>query len=106
MKSKEVFTIKDRSKYKINRYKVTTSSSRTPSLSSTQNTLVNSFKEELIVLLTRKSKISKILTERNDDEVYIDEVRKIMERKGYNIQHWRKIEAIVNSKKTFIRISC
>jgi hypothetical protein len=89
--------------FKINRYKVTTSSSRTPSLSSTQSTLVNSFKEELIVLLTRKNKISKVLTERNDDEVYIDEVRKILMRKGYKIQEWGKIEAIINSKKTFVR---
>jgi len=89
--------------FKINRYKVTTSSSRTPSLSSTQSTLVNTFKEELIVLLTRKSKITKVLTERNDDEVYIDEVRKTLERKGYKIQDWGKIEAIIDSKKTFIR---
>ena len=89
--------------FKINRYKVTTSSSRTPSLSATQKTLVNSFKEELNVLLTRKSKLSKLLTGRGDDEIYNDEVRKILEKRGHKIQDWGKIEATVNSQKTFIR---
>jgi hypothetical protein len=89
--------------FKINRYKVTTASSRTPSLSATQRALVNSFKEELIVLLTRKSKISKLLTERGDDEVYNDTVKKILEKKGHKIQEWGKIEAVVNGQKIFIR---
>lgn len=89
--------------FKINRYNVTTSSTRNPSLSSTQITLVNSFKEELIVLLTRKSKISKILTERGDDEIYNDETKKILERKGYKISEWGKIEAIIDNQKTFLR---
>ena len=89
--------------FKINKYKVMTTSSRTPSLRSTQIMLVNSFKEELIVLLTRKSKITKVLTERGDDEIYNDEVKKALERKGFIINEWGKIEAEVNSKKTFIR---
>lgn len=64
---------------------------------------MNSFKEELIVLLTRKSKISKILTERGDDEIYNDETKKILERKGYKISEWGKIEAIIDNQKTFLR---
>jgi hypothetical protein len=89
--------------FKINRYKVTTISSRAPSLSATQKALVNSFKAELIVLLTRKSKITKVLTERGDDEVYNDEVLKKLKNKGYRIDKWGKIEAIVNEQQTFIR---
>lgn len=89
--------------FKINRYKVTTVSSRKPSLSATQKTLTNSFKEELILLLTRKSKITKILTERGDDEVYNDEVQKKLQSKGYKIDKWGKIEAIVDGQKTFLR---
>lgn len=89
--------------FKINRYKVMTTSSRTPSLRSTQIMLVDSFKEELVILLTRKSKITKVLTERGDDEIYNDEVRKALERKGYQINEWGKVEAEVNGKKTFIR---
>jgi len=89
--------------FKINRYKVTTVSSRTPSLSSTQMTLVDAFKEEIVVLLIRKSKISKVLTERGDDEVYNDEVKRILIQKGFRIKSWGKIEAIVNEKTWFIR---
>jgi len=57
----------------------------------------------LIVLLTRKNKITKVLTERGDDEIYNDEVRKALERKGYKINTWGKVEAEVNHRKTFIR---
>ncbi|MFQ5686910.1 MAG: GIY-YIG nuclease family protein [Candidatus Scalindua sp.] len=89
--------------FKINRYKVTTFSSRKPSLSATQKALVKSFKEELVVLLTRKSKITKVLTERGDDEVYNDEVKKILKRKKYKIDEWGKVEAVINGMKTFIR---
>jgi hypothetical protein len=89
--------------FKINRYKVTTSSSRSPSVSSTQITLLNSVKSEIIVLLTRKRKISKILTERGDDEVYNDEVKKILIQKGFDIKKWGKIESIINKRKSFIR---
>ena len=89
--------------FKINRYKVTTVSSRKPSLSSTQKTLTTAFKEEIVLLLTRKSKITKILTERGDDEVYNDEVKKKLEKKGHTIDKWGKIEAIVDSQKAFLR---
>jgi hypothetical protein len=89
--------------FKINRYKVVTSAIRTPSLSATQYTLVGAYKNELNILLTRKSKVTKLLTERGDDEVYNDEVKKILESKGYKINNWGKHEAIVNGKAAFIR---
>lgn len=89
--------------FKINRYKVVTSSSRAPSLSSTQKTLCDSFKAEIIILLSNKGKISKGITEGVDDEVYIDETKKILERRGHSIQKWRKVEAVVDNLKTFIR---
>ena len=85
--------------FKVNKYKVTTISSRTPSLSSTQKTLALSFKEELVVLLTRKSKISKIIMERGDDEVYNDDVKRIILKNNYKIQSWSKIEAKIDEKK-------
>ena len=89
--------------FKINRYKVTTVSSRTPSLSATQKTLSDSFKKEIVILLTRKSKISKILTERGDDEVYNDEAFKKLKSKGYKISKWGKKEAVINDQAAFLR---
>lgn len=49
--------------FKINRYKVMTTSSRIPSLHSTQIILANFFKEELNLLLIRKRLITKVLTD-------------------------------------------
>ncbi len=89
--------------FKINRYKVMTITSRLPGLRATQMMLVNSFKDEIIVLLTRKSKITKVLTERGDDEVYNDEVKRTLELKRHKIDVWGKVEAQVDGKKTFIR---
>lgn len=89
--------------FKINRYNVTTSATRRPSLSSTQKTWVNTFKDEIVVLLTRKSKIDKVLTGRGDDEVYNDDAEKIIRQKGHTIQKWGKQKAKIDSQRTFIR---
>jgi|SRR5579885_215940 hypothetical protein len=89
--------------FKINKYQVTTASSRMPTLSATQKTLSDSFKEELIVLLTNKNKINKVLIGRGDDEVYNDEVKKILVKKGHTVQKWGKVEAIVDNARIFIR---
>ena len=89
--------------FKINRYTVHTDATRVPSLSATQTTLANSFKEEIIILLTRKNKITKVLQEKGDDEVYNDEVKKVLERKGYKVNEWGKVNATINDKKAFLR---
>lgn len=89
--------------FKLNRYKVLTTASRSPSISSTQKTLLDVFKQEITILLSRKSKINKFFTERGDDEVHNDEVRKTLIRKGFSISKWGKVEAIVNGKLTFLR---
>jgi hypothetical protein len=89
--------------FKVNGYQMVTSSSRQPSLSPTQLLLANTFKDEMNILLTRKSKITKLLTGRGDDEVYNDEVRKALQNKGYKINNWGKKEAIINNQKVFIR---
>jgi len=89
--------------FKINRYTVTTVSSRQPTLSTTQNTLVQSFKKELNLLLTRKNKINKTLTERGDDEVYNDEVLQRLKEKGHGIDKWGKVNAVVDGEHTFLR---
>lgn len=89
--------------FRINKYKVVTSSSRTPSLSSTQKTLCESFKEEIVILLTNKSKITKALKGRRDDERYLDDVKRVLEQRGRAIQKWSNVEAIMGGSKVFIR---
>lgn len=89
--------------FRINKYKVVTSSSRTPSLSSTQKILCESFKEEIVILLTNKSKITKALKGRRDDERYLDDVKRVLEQRGREIQKWSNVEAIMGGSKVFIR---
>jgi hypothetical protein len=71
--------------FRLNKYKVATFSSREPSLSSTQKTLCESFKQEIIILLTRGSKITKVLMVSKDNERYLDDTKKTLERKGFQV---------------------
>jgi len=89
--------------FKINRYEVVTSSSRTPSLNAIQKILCDSLKNEIIILLLNRGKITKVITGRADDEVDIAEAKKILERGGHLIQQWGKLEATVDDSRVFIR---
>jgi hypothetical protein len=89
--------------FKINRYKVVTQSSRIPSLSSSQATIIRSFKAEINILLSNKNKISKFLTERADNEVYLDDARRILKQRGYTIQEWGAKYAVVNGEPVIVR---
>ncbi len=89
--------------FKINKYQVVTSASRSPGLSAAQKTLTETFKQELVILLTRKTKISKVFTGRKDDEIYNDDVRKILLQKKYTIESWGRLKAVVNGQMVFIR---
>jgi hypothetical protein len=89
--------------FKLNKYKVVTSASRTPSLSSTQKTLCDSFRDEINILLSNKSKVNKFLKEKVDDEVYLDDARKILIQRGWSIQEWGAQYALVNNQPTIIR---
>ncbi len=89
--------------FRINNYSVVTSSSRTPSLSAQQIILCESFKEEIVILLTNKSKITKVLKGRKDDQRYLDEVKRVLEQRGHKIQKWSNLEAIIGGFKVFTR---
>lgn len=89
--------------FKINKYKVVTSASRTPSISPTQKTLCSSFKEEINILLSNKNKVNKFLKEKMDDELFLDDVKKILKQKGWSIQDWGAQYAIIDGKSTIIR---
>lgn len=88
---------------KINRYEVVTLASRTPGLSSHQTILVKAFQQEINVLLSNKGKVNRFITGNRDDEVYLDDARKILIRRGYQIQHWTEKYAIINAQPVIIR---
>lgn len=89
--------------FKINRYQVVTSTTRQPSLSSFEDILVSAFRQEINILLSNKGRISRLLSGKKDDEVFLDEVRKILSRKGYSVEDWGEKYASINGKPVIIR---
>jgi hypothetical protein len=72
-------------------------------LNAMQKFLVDSLKEELNFFLLKKNIISKILEERGQDEVFGDELKKILEKSSKSIQKWGRYEAKIDGNKVFIR---
>lgn len=89
--------------FKINRYRVVTSATRQPALSPNQHILCNAFKEEINILLYNLRIVTRFLLGRPDDEVYLDEARKILTRKGHEIQQWGEKYATINGQPVIIR---
>jgi hypothetical protein len=89
--------------FKINRYQVVTSSTRLPSLSSNQRILCDAFREEINILLSKRQAITRFLLGRPDDEVYLDEARKILLRKGHEVEKWGEKYAVIDGEPAIIR---
>lgn len=88
--------------FKINKYRVVTSSTRLPSLSPPQVILCNAFKEEINILLFNRGRITRFLRGRLDDEVFLDDARKLLVRKGHQIQQWGEKYAIIDDGQPVI----
>lgn len=88
--------------FKINNYQVTNISQQVE-LGDTQNLLVNNFKKELEILLIRKNKITKSLSEKNENKIPLDEVLKVLKKRTYIIEKWTAKEAKINKEVVFIR---
>ncbi len=89
--------------FKINKYRVVTSSTRLPSLSPSQKTLCDAFKEEINVLLFNRGRITRFLRGRLDDEVFLDDARKVLVRRGHQVQQWGEKYATVDGQPVIIR---
>lgn len=89
--------------FKINRYEVVTSTTRAPVLSAQQTILVNAFREEINLLLSHKEKVSRFIFGQPDDEVHLDEVKKMLVQKGHTIQEWGTLYGTIDGQPTIIR---
>jgi hypothetical protein len=69
----------------------------------TQKTLVTALTEELGFFLIKKNIITRFLEEHGQEEIFSDELKKIIGRSGRNIENWTKYEAIIDKEKVFIR---
>lgn len=87
---------------RANRYTVV-SQGEPQKLSPIQKSLVDSLIEELNFFLLKKGVVTRLLEERGQEEVFGDELRRILESAGKTIQKWGRYEAIIDGEKVFIR---
>jgi hypothetical protein len=88
--------------FKANKYLVV-AQGESQKLNAMQKFLVDSLKEELNFFLLKKNIISKVLEERGQEEVFGDELKKIIEKLGKKIQKWGRYEAVIDGEPAFIR---
>jgi len=87
---------------KVNKYTIV-SQGEPQKLNALQKYLVDSLKEELNFFLFKKNIITKLVEEQGQDEVFIDELKIILEKAGKSIQKIGTHEAIIDNQKAFIR---
>lgn len=87
---------------KANKY-IVVSQGEPQMLNAMQKHSVGLLIQELNFFLLKKNVISKILDERGQEEVFGDELKKIIDKSGKKVQKWGKYEAIIEGEKVFIR---
>jgi len=87
---------------KANKYTVV-AQGESQTLNATQRTIVTALMYELNYFLLKKNIISKIIEEHGQQEVFGDELQKVIERSGRKIGNWTTYEAIIDGAKVFIR---
>ncbi|HHT9133726.1 MAG TPA: GIY-YIG nuclease family protein [Candidatus Avalokitesvara rifleensis] len=88
--------------FKANKYTVL-AQGEPQKLNAPQKYLVDSLTNELNFSLLKKNIISKILEGRGQEEIFGDELKNILTKRGKNIQEWGKYEAAIEGEKVFIR---
>lgn len=88
--------------FKANKYRVV-SQGRQTTLNPIQKQTVNSLLQELNYFLLKKNIISKALEEEGLEEIFDDELKKLLTDQGKQIQKWTAYEAIVDGQKAYIR---
>jgi len=88
--------------FKANKYRVI-SQGRQTTLNPIQKQTVSSLLQELNHFLLKKNIISKALEEEGLEEIFEDELKKLLTDQGKRIQKWTAYEAIVDGQKAYIR---
>lgn len=88
--------------FKANKYCVVAQGQQT-TLNPIQKQTVNSLLRELNHFLLKKNIITKILEEEGLEEVFEDELKKLLAQHGKQIQKWTAKEAIVDGQTVYIR---
>jgi len=88
---------------KANKYKVV-ASVRSPTLDQSQQYIVASLRDELYFFLAKKNIVTKPLEEQGQQEVYLDDVKIILRKKGIAVKELGEKEGVLkNGRKVFVR---
>lgn len=68
-----------------------------------QKHAVDSLIVEINTFLQKKNLITKVLEERGQEEVYTDELKKLLQKVGKKVSDWKASEVKIDGIKTFIR---
>lgn len=88
--------------FKANKYKVVAQGAK-QTLNSLQKVIVTKLILELNFFLIKKGLIQKLIADRGQEEVMLDDLKKILERYKYSIAEFKSYEATINGEKVFIR---
>jgi hypothetical protein len=88
--------------FKLNKYIVVAQGDQ-QILNGQQKSIYRSLIEELNFFLNRKGLIAKFIENKNEEEVMLDDLKKILVRKGHQVEEFTSYEAIIDNNKAFIR---
>jgi hypothetical protein len=88
--------------FKLNKYTVV-SHGTSQQLTSIQKAAVDHLKKELNFFLQKENRITKLFAEVGEEEVHLDELKKVVERAGKNIGQWGAHYGIIDGIEVFIR---
>lgn len=88
--------------FKANKYKVVAQGAK-QILNSLQKVIVSKLISELNFFLIKKGLIQKLIADRGQEEVMLDDLKKILEKFKYSITEFKSYEATINGGKVFIR---
>lgn len=87
---------------KANKYTVVSQGeAQTPN--SSQTTTIESLIAELNIFLKKKNIVTKELEERGQEQVYLDDLKKLLEKLGKKITKWGAYEVEIDGDKAFVR---
>ncbi len=87
---------------KANKYTVV-SQGETQALNSHQKHIVEELLVELNIFLAKKNIITKVLEEHGQEEIFSDDLKKILQRSGKKVTKWGAHEIEIDGSKAFIR---
>ncbi|HLG29053.1 MAG TPA: GIY-YIG nuclease family protein [Candidatus Brocadiales bacterium] len=88
--------------FKANKYSVV-SQGEPQKQNPLQSSIIRTLIDELNFLLMKMNMITKLIEETGQEEVLLDDLRRVIEKQGWKISNWGAYEATIEGRKTYIR---